>query len=339
MAKTNRSPQATIPLISQGEQMVAAIQNTAKTATPEDHALLADLQAKSRNHGTADTYGMELVTATPGFCALLFLDQDHNRPWDPNWSNEIGHLMRNGKWKPNTDSYALYGDDGKLGNGQHRTAAQAVTGFTFKVPFFLGLKKADIGAIDCGKPRTGVDLAALSGISRAKEKAGILAGVWGCLQAAGELVRQYRSPDDIAIEIQQHDKMLARSLEIGYVSVEHATTPVLPPTLAAKLAGLLLFKGWPERRMIDRLDELQCADFASDKAPLAVARQYIASNRKPDDTLTPQKELAVAVKGFVLAEQGAVTAKKAELTVARQRFPDASYPGVVPAAPTVQAAD
>ena len=81
---------------------------------------------------------------------------------------QLDMIMRTiiaGKWKLTHQGVAFY-SDGELADGQHRLYAIVKTGVSITMPVFQGIERdADtILAIDCGKGRSVIDSASISGI-------------------------------------------------------------------------------------------------------------------------------------------------------------------------------
>jgi hypothetical protein len=72
--------------------------------------------------------------------AQLFINHNgHNRDWSPLWSQELARRMTEGLWRPNNASVGFY-VDGILADGQNRSAAGALAGFTLITPIVFGVK-------------------------------------------------------------------------------------------------------------------------------------------------------------------------------------------------------
>ena len=317
-----QQPDRPLPI---GERIVAHIQGIAEAATELDRQAVDELTRRAID--AANQPVLDLVTIKPGMAAISFLEHNSfNRSWRPEWTEVLARLMREGEWRPNSQGYAYYGDDGSVADGAHRLGAQAYSGVTLSMPVYFGMSKSDVATLDCGKPRAGADVAALSGVVNAKEKEALLQALWSYEKGAGMPATSFHSQADIAKQIVANDALLARALEIGRSSVEDAGDPLLQGKAAAKVAGLLLRHKWPETRVVERLDELQIADFASDKAPLCLAKIYIEAHRKPADTITPQRELGMVIRAMTMAESGVVTSRTKEITSAAKHLPDPTYP-------------
>lgn len=317
-----QQPERQLPI---GERIVAHIQGIAEAATEVDIKAVAELCDRARASAAEPELGFAKVT--PGMAALLFLHHNaFNRSWRPDWTDVLARMMRDGEWRRTSQGYGLYGDDGSVADGGHRLAAQAYSGTELVVSIYFGMSKTDVAALDCGKARAGADVAALSGVTNAKEKEALLQAVWSYEKGAGIPSTSFHSQGEIAKEIISNDGLLTRALEIGRASVEDANDPLLQGKAAAKVAGLCLRHEWPETRLIERLDELQMGDFSSDKAPLCIAKVYIEAHRKPADTITPQREIGMVIRSMTLAESGVTNTRKQEISSAAKHLPDPTYP-------------
>jgi hypothetical protein len=308
-----------------GERIVAHIQEVADAATEADRRAVSDICERAIASAAEPELGF--AKFTPGMAALLFLQHNaYNRSWRPDWTSVLAGTMRAGDWRKTSQGYSFYGDDGSVADGAHRLAAQAESGTELVMSVYFGASKTDVATLDCGKPRAGADVAALAGVTNAKEKEALLQALWSYEKGAGIPGIRFHSPAEVAKEISSNDALLARALEIGRASVEDANDPVLQGKVAAKVAGLCLRHQWPETRLIERLEELQIADFASDKAPLCQAKKYIEDHRKPADTITPQREIGMVIRAMTLAESGVTNARKTEIQSAAKHLPDPTYP-------------
>ncbi len=312
-----------------GDQITAKIVEVAQQASEADQQSVRDLSAKSI--AQADNPVTEMVAVTPGMGALFFTGYNKfNRPWDPSVTYEYARIMSEGGWRQNSQGYALYGDDGSLGDGSHRTGAQAYSGTTLIVPMYLGMSKEAVATLDCGKKRTAADAAALAGVINARAKQTLLGSIWAYEKAAG-FPNPTSAANTVAFaeKIKELDGLLTRALELGQVSIDGVVEPLfVNEQTAAKVIGLLLRHRWPEQRVTERMDQLQSKDFASDKAPLAIARDYIEKHRKPVDTKTPAQEVAMVIKAMVMSETRATVTGKhvSEITNAAKHPASPEYP-------------
>jgi hypothetical protein len=90
---------------------------------------------------------------------------------------------------------------------------------------------------------------------------------------------------------------------------------------------LLLRHGWPEQRVIERLDQLQTADFG-EKDPQEYARRFIENERPESNTITKAKEAGPIIKAMQLVESGQQVNQRRqnEIRNAVKSPPDPEYP-------------
>jgi hypothetical protein len=312
------------------DQMTAKITLVAESATEEERRKVAEFRLKAVDHAVDPQVEIHLITHP--MAGLLFLDGGtFNRGWDPEWSLTLAQMMSLDRWLSNSQGYALYGFDGSVADGRHRLGAQAYSETTLSVAIYFGMTRDAVGTLDCGKKRTPADAATLAGVVNAKAKAALLQAIWSYEKSAG-IANHVNTYDVTAVakEIERNDALLSRSLEVGQTSLQDAIDPLLGEGAAAKLVGVLLRHSWPEARVVERLDEVQTSDFISEKAPLAVARAFIAGHRRPVDTLPTQRETGVVIKGMLIAEQRQTVTVKGvqEIGNAAKNPPNPEYPFV-----------
>jgi hypothetical protein len=313
-------------------QLTAKILEVAEQATPEERQKVADWIARAI--ASAGHPVIEFHEVTPAIAALLFLEHNHfNREWDANWSHQLSRIMEAGGWRITSQGYALYGDNGDVGDGSHRMAAQAVSGTTLVMAICFGISKEAVGTLDCGKRRTVANAAELAGIVNATAKSSLLKAIWAYERSVGMPVpvAQANVPEVVKY-IKQYDVLLARAIELAQTSLMDAYDPLLRDNPAAKIIGILLRHSWPEGRVTERLDEIQTSDFADEKAPLAVARKFIESHRKPKDVIDTSSESGVVIKGMLMAEVRNSVNRKGEQEIANaaDHPPDPTYPSGPP---------
>jgi hypothetical protein len=95
--------------------------------------------------------------------------------------------------------------------------------------------------------------------------------------------------------------------------------------------AILLRAGWPEKRVVELLEEIQLNDFENDKHPLAWARTFIEDQRpETEKKLKPAKETGVVIKAMQIAEEGAKQVTKNTIAAiqlaAGKRPPLPDYP-------------
>ncbi|MCH8195227.1 MAG: hypothetical protein IIB12_04065 [Chloroflexi bacterium] len=134
------------------ENLIERLANAATTAVREYIAKLVD------PNGT-----VRIDELTPAHAAVLYRDhQGHNRDFSLAKANYYAEAMKRGDWKLIHQGLAFY-RDGKIADGQHRTAAVAISGTTQKFVMFPSFGDGDVDAIDVGKGRSAGDAVQLLG--------------------------------------------------------------------------------------------------------------------------------------------------------------------------------
>jgi hypothetical protein len=311
------------------DEMSEKIAQAAIAATTEDRAIHKHIIETAMAHSEPGDHVAEYITMTPGLAALSWESQNFNRLWKASHSYSLSQIMEAGEWRENGTTYGFFGDDGSLGDGVHRTAAQACSGVSLRVLCVMGISKNDVATIDCGKQRTAADAAALSGVADAAEKGHILQACWSYDQSVKIVSRApHNNVAAIAREIERNDDMLTRAIEIAQMSVEENRNKLLSTKAAARLVAILLRHHWPEDTVIEWLDEIQKEGSEMDNTLIEFAREHIEDHRKPVDTITAARETGVVIKGFQLAESGAAISptRKKEIRNAQKNPPVPTFP-------------
>ena len=94
----------------------------------------------------------------------------NNRRITPPRISKYGRVMAAGKWKVNNDDIC-FDWDGNLLNGQHRLSAVIWAKTSVVMSFKFGMDPSCLSTIDEGKARSNLDIARLTGRSRATSKA------------------------------------------------------------------------------------------------------------------------------------------------------------------------
>ncbi len=108
---------------------------------------------------------MEIKKVTPAFAQSLLDSNTSNRKVNKTQLNMLVRVMLDGKWRLTHQGVAIY-SDGELADGQHRLLAVIESGVTCEMPVFYGISKETetVIAIDCGKQRSVIDSASISGL-------------------------------------------------------------------------------------------------------------------------------------------------------------------------------
>jgi len=121
---------------------------------------------------------VEIKTITPILAEVFLQANNSNRKINEAQLNMIMRSMIAGDWALTHQGVALY-EDGTLADGQHRLTAIVETGVSCKMPVFYGVEKIqkNIMAIDCGKGRSVMDSAQISGINITPTQQSVVRGL------------------------------------------------------------------------------------------------------------------------------------------------------------------
>lgn len=302
----------------------------ASSATPEDKALVAKITERAK----AGKGGHDSFTLSPTACALLFVEENgHNRDFVYPHALELKRRMLNGQWKRNNATIGFY-VDGEISDGQHRTAAAALAGFTLhEYLVVFGMERDSIDTVDSPKVRDGASHAKLDGIKDASAKQAIVRSFSTYMVRFGQASFDLRSASEIKQTIEDNDPLLDASIRLGAESVKGILSPVFKPPMAANLAYTMLKNGWPEQRIREKLSLFQNGDSQDgENSPFFVAGSIIEKARaasKAKDRLTPIKELGVAILAMIQTEQGikATKEKTIKAEINGKTVPNPQYPG------------
>ena len=108
---------------------------------------------------------VSITNITPIMAAEFLENNKSNRKINKKQLEMIVRSIEADKWRLTHQGVAFY-NDGELADGQHRLQAIVKTGRTLKMPVFTGIERDTdtILAIDCGKGRTVIDSASISGL-------------------------------------------------------------------------------------------------------------------------------------------------------------------------------
>ncbi|MCP3701052.1 MAG: hypothetical protein GY920_21545 [Aliivibrio sp.] len=121
---------------------------------------------------------VSIQNITPVMAAEFLENNKSNRKINKKQLEMIVRSIEADKWRLTHQGVAFY-DDGELADGQHRLQAIVKTGRTLKMPVFTGIERDidTILAIDCGKGRTVIDSASISGINIKPSDISVVKGI------------------------------------------------------------------------------------------------------------------------------------------------------------------
>lgn len=324
---TTKEPTATVKA---REAALNKIRTAYAAATAEDKALVKSLLEK------ADKPGAEMIDLPPGAAAILFLDHNQqNREWKHQVSEAYAEEINDGKWEFTNQGLGLL-VTGNLGDGQHRAGGGAMSGKTVRIVVAFGMAVTSIIAVDTGHRRQASDFLAIEkAVAEPKRKQAVLKQAFSTLKkyaASDEEARPYvlTTNRDTVNAIKAHDRLLTDAIEIGDESVRGRSKPTLKVNEAAALSLVFLLKGWPKAKIIADLDIFQSGeDREGGSTPLFVAADQLAKDAAKKDGHSTAARFAVAIKAFVLHEQGVKAVRVADIRAAMKAKEgiDATFPG------------
>jgi hypothetical protein len=208
-------------LVDDVRTQLAAI---AEKATEAEQKSFSDLIKRAK--GAA--YSAETVTYTPAISSLIFSKANpHNRKWQVSKTNEYSRRMSVGQWCNEHNQLPGFYDTGELEDGQHRLAACALIGYTWKTITVFGIKRAAISTVDAGLKRSGADHAGLGGIENCKLKETVLRMAASYLVKRGDKEAAIRSEAEMTNAIKAKDSQLSLAIDIAVGSETISLIPSL----------------------------------------------------------------------------------------------------------------
>ena len=108
---------------------------------------------------------VDILNVTPVMASEFLENNKSNRKINKLQLDMLIRSINEGKWRLTHQGIAFY-KDGELADGQHRLHAILRTGVSLRMPVFTGIERDTdtILAIDCGKGRSVIDSASISGL-------------------------------------------------------------------------------------------------------------------------------------------------------------------------------
>lgn len=258
---------------------------------------------------------------SPAVASVLFRDHNgQNRPLSIPKVREYQRAMERGEWKETHQGYA-FDKRGNAVDGQHRIAAQALSGVELHMVIYRNADRAIIDAIDQSKPRKAHEALEIAGISNPGEKERIARAA---MEYTAKVEGHAFKPTLIQIEryVTTNDQALAEAIERGRSSSVNIAEPCLSETQAALIAYLMHVGEWPSHLIPAFLTTLQAGVEQKDNGVIVpTARIMLSAKRKErkSDALSRDQQIATilrAAKHWVRNESVArfKPSKKTELT-------------------------
>jgi hypothetical protein len=309
------------------------IKAIAGTASEDERKRVTDLIAQAH---TAKYGASTFVTLTAPMMAVIFDSHNgYNRDWLPATSTEYARQMTKGLWQDTNATIGIY-TDGLLEDGQHRLAAGALAGFTWRVHVIFGIAHTAIGAVDKAKARFGWQTMHFDKVVDARRKHDIVKS-WRAYEKGRGNEPDLKSELEIQAFITENDHQLGEAMAIGTAATKTVASPILKEEKIQAVAFIFLRAGRPREQLLHYLSDQQAGQSRDgDSAPFFVAAQMItkaAQARERRDRLTTTRELGIVVHAVLQAEAGfkAVSPKSFRDAV-KGRLPDPAVPVATQAA-------
>jgi hypothetical protein len=264
--------------------------------------------------------------------ALIFIHANpHNRKWQVGKTNEYARRMSVGQWCNEHNQLPGFYDTGELEDAQHRFAACALIGYTWKTLTVFGIKRAAISTVDAGLKRSGADHAGLDGIENGKLKETILRTAASYLVRRGDKAAAIRSEAEMSKAIKAKDSQLSLAIDIARGSETNLVNPLLKTPVTATTAFLMVEHGWAEMRVREKLALFNSGQSdQSDKDPFFVAGEMITkSHERGDkrDKLNSVNEvgLILIVMGMTEHSHAKAIQKSSLRATLKKGLPDPTY--------------
>lgn len=269
-----------------------------------DKAMEADHAMVSKLVDPAALIGIYEIT--PVVAALIYAHHNgHNRDFSLSKAHGYAEAMRRGEWKLNHQGLAFY-PNGDLADGQHRTAAQVLSGTTQRYVIMPNFDKDAFDTIDVGKGRTAGDAVQLRGLTDPKIKAAIARTV---IQYEAE-VGTGRVPQPTVIEIEKfvnaNNGALDEALSMTRAILMRVSEPVLSEAESATAALLLMRGGYVPQVVGAFLTAVQLGIADYPEAPTTdLSRQFMRArvSQRKSDVMNRKHKLALMCKGAQLFVQ------------------------------------
>jgi hypothetical protein len=313
--------------IDLSEKVKTKVLETVAAATDEDRVAVADLI----QHARSGSREPRLVTMTPGMAAIIFTKHNgQNREFSESNALAIADLMTQKRFVYNTQTIGFL-DNGTLGDGQHRILGQVLAGVPHEWNVAFGMPVENIQSVDIGRPRQAYHYLGIMGVSHAKMKENALRSTYAYLVKRGDKTKRLSNKPDIVAAVQQHNHLLDKAVAMGERSVSNVTKPIMEVKEATTFAFLMLYAGeWPEDRLIEKLAAFQLGhgdSVGGANSPRFLAGTLLAKDEsKKGEKIPAVGRLAVAVRAFVLEEDGVGAIRVSELRAAIKNPPDPHYP-------------
>jgi hypothetical protein len=302
--------------------MRAKLEAIAATATQADLAQVAA--------AIAPAAGDRRMTISAAACAIIVLKHNRmNRAISPTKVAAFVEDMEAGDFKKHHQGIA-FTPESKLGDGQHRLIAGALTGLG--LVYMLVSSDFDMDAIDAidrSSRRTLAQALAMKGIADSEAKAPVARALMIYLETLNDGEAKPRLSDQrLERELLAREALITRAISMGRDSTKNVTEPALRWRDAAIWAAIALSKGWDEDHCIGFLAAVQQGVGAYHDSPTIILSKRVhraRNSEKRKDRLGSKELIALSVKASVLWAKKAATAQLV-WNESKEGLPDPTFP-------------
>ncbi len=298
------------------------IERLADEATPADREFIADL---INPEGP-----VKIDELTPPQAAVLYRDHGgHNRDFSLAKAKLYADAMKREDWKLIHQGLAFY-QDGKIADGQHRTAAVAISGTTQKFVMFPNFGDGDVDAIDVGKTRSAGDAVQMLGF----EDGGLKATVSKVVMGYENEVQTGRKLNPTVIQVEkfvdENDEMIGEAVRMARQITDKCAEPCLTLKKCAVAILLLLRGGYTTNLAGAFVGAVQLGIADHEGAPAAILSRKLLKAKHSErrvNRINQREMLAMICKGASLHVQGkTVTESAVKWNPKREPLPAAQPP-------------
>ncbi len=298
------------------------IERLANEATPADREYIAELVDPD---GT-----VRIDELTPAQAAVLYQEHGgHNRDFGLAKAKLYADAMKHGDWKLIHQGLAFY-RDGRITDGQHRTAAVAISGTTQPFVMFPGFKDGDVDAIDVGKTRSAGDAVQMLGF----EDGGLKATVSKVVMGYENEVQTGRKLNPTVIQVEkfvgENDEIIGEAVRMARQITDKCAEPCLTLKKCASAILLLRRGGYSAHLAGAFVGAVQLGIADHEGAPAAILSRKLLKAKHSErrvHRINQREMLAMICKSASLHVQGkTVTDSAVKWNPKREPLPAAQPP-------------
>lgn len=245
---------------------------------------------------------VRIEEVTPKVAAVIYSEHNgKNRVVSYSRVYDYKDAMLRGEWKVHHQGIAVY-PDGTLADGQHRTAAVALSGVPQRFLVYPNFDKNAIDTIDRSVRRSAGEALEMMGVPDGKVKAAVAKTSMAYMNEELHLSIKFTDPQ-VEEHVLHNDSVLDAALKIGINSVENVTEPCLTKKEAQTVAYLMLMGSWPEQQIVGFIASMQQGVATYPESPTVYLSKVFLRAKYAErkmHKLTIKAKYAMALKGAAL---------------------------------------